>query len=102
MTRPLLMSGIYALLEGLHAETLDGLNEGFVRLLPQFEVGGDDLLDHVSNLRIRDGRSEQRSKLRPLVGTATKGDLIEFLAVLLDAENADVADVMVAAGIDAA
>ena len=37
-----------------------------------------------------------------LVGTAADRDLIELLAVLLDAENADVADMVMAAGIDAA
>jgi hypothetical protein len=31
-----------------------------------------------------------------------KQDLVEFLALLVDAENADVADMVVAAGIDAA
>ena len=37
-----------------------------------------------------------------LVARAAERDLVEFLALLLDAENADVADMVVAAGIDAA
>ena len=37
-----------------------------------------------------------------LVGAAADGDLVEFLAVLLDAQNADMADMVMAAGIDAA
>ena len=44
----------------------------------------------------------QGAELRLLVGAAADGDLVELLAVLLDAENADVADVMMAAGVDAA
>src|SRR6266849_4862715 len=102
MTRPFLMSGIDPLLEGLDAETFDGLHEGLVRPLPQFEVCGYDLLHHVGDLPVRDGRSEQHVKFRPFVGTAAKGDLVELLAVFLDAQNADMADVMVAAGVDAA
>src|SRR6266852_9465105 len=102
MTRPFLMSGIDPLLEGLDAETLDGFQKGLVRPLPKFEVCGYDLLHHVGDFPVRDGRSEQRAKLRPFVGTTPKGDLVELLAVFLDAQNADMADVMVAAGIDAA
>ena len=37
-----------------------------------------------------------------LVGAAAERDLVEFLAVLVDAENADMADMVMAAGIDAA
>ena len=42
------------------------------------------------------------SRARVLVGLAAERDLVDLFAVLLDPENADVADVMVAAGIDAA
>ena len=52
--------------------------------------------------RVRHGRTDQRAELRILVGAAAERDLIELLAVLLDAENADMADMMMAAGIDAA
>src|SRR6266849_10053306 len=102
MTRPFLMSGIDPLLEGLDAETLDGLHKALVRPLPQFKVCGYDLLHHIGDLPVRDGRPEQRAKFRPFVGTAAKGDLVELLAVFFDAQNADMADVMVAAGVDAA
>src|SRR6266481_3514038 len=102
MTRPFLMSGIDSLLEGLDAETLDGLYKGLGGRLPQFKVSGYDLLHHVGDLAVRDGRPEQRAKLRPFIGAAAKGDLVELLAVFLDAQNADMADMMVAAGIDAA
>ncbi len=37
-----------------------------------------------------------------LVRAAAEEDLVEFLALLVDAENADVADMVVAAGVDAA
>jgi len=50
--------------------------------------------------RERPGRSARH--LRVLVGAAADRDLVKFLAVLLDAENADVADMVVAARVDAA
>src|SRR5258708_4899446 len=102
MTRPFLMSGIDPLLEGLDAETFDGLHKALARPLPQFEVCGYDLLHHVGDFPVRDGRSQQRAKLGPFVGAAAEGDLVELLAVFLDPQNADMADVMVAAGVDAA
>ena len=37
-----------------------------------------------------------------LGGRAAEGDLIELLALLIEAENADMADVVMAAGVDAA
>src|SRR5690606_18079647 len=37
-----------------------------------------------------------------LVGAAADGELVEFLALLVEAEDADVADVVMAAGVDAA
>ena len=36
------------------------------------------------------------------VGAAAERDLVEFLALLVEAEDADVADMVVAAGVDAA
>src|SRR5262249_1346511 len=101
-TRPPLMSCMDALLERLDADALDGVDEDFARPLAQLDVSGDDVLDHVDDLAVGHRRADQGAQLRVLVGTAADRDLIVFLAVLLDAENADVADVMMAAGIDAA
>ncbi len=52
--------------------------------------------------RIGHRGADQGAELGLLVGAAADRDLVELLAVLLDAENADVADMMMAAGIDAA
>src|SRR6516165_5123787 len=83
MTRPALTSRIDALLEWIDADTRDGVDENLVRPLAQLEIGGGDVLG-------------------PLVGAAADRHLVVFLAVLLDAEDADMPDVMVTAGIDAA
>ena len=45
---------------------------------------------------------EDRADRGVLGGRAAERDLVEFLALLVDAEDADVADMVVAAGIDAA
>src|SRR5581483_12486516 len=100
--RPPSTSGIDALPERLDAEPLDGIDKQFVRPLPQFEISGGNVLDDVGNLPIGDRGTDQRAKRGILIGLAAERDLIELLAVLLDAENADMADVMMAAGIDAA
>src|SRR5579871_1452908 len=102
MMRPSLMSGIDTLLKGLDAEALDGFQEGLVRSLAQLEICRHDLLDDVRDLSVGDSRSEQGAKLRPLIGAPTKCDLVEFLAVLFHPQYADMADVMVPTGIDAA
>ena len=68
----------------------------------QFEIGRGDVLDDVGDLGIGHRGADQRAERGILVGLAAKRDLIKFLAVLLDAENADMADMVMAAGIDAA
>src|ERR1039458_8129393 len=101
MTRPRLTSGIDTLPEWLDAGAIDRLQEGFLRVLAQFEIGGDDVLDHVGDVGVAHRRADQRAERGGLVSPAADRDLIELFIVLLDAENADVADVMMAAGVDA-
>src|SRR5580704_7313339 len=102
MILPCLTSRIDTLPEWLDAEPLDGVDEQLVGPLAQLHVSRDHVLDDIGNLRIGHRRADQGAELGVLVGAAADGDLIELLAVLLDAENADMADVMMAAGIDAA
>ena len=78
------------------------MREGLLRTLAQFQIGGDDVLDHVGDFGVAHRRANQRAEPGFLVGAPTDSDLIKLLVVLLDAENADVADVMMAAGVDAA
>src|SRR6516165_1619356 len=85
MTRPALTSRIDALLEWIDADTRDGVDENLVRPLAQLEIGGGDVLDHVGDLAVRHRRTQDLAELGALV-----------------AEDADMPDVMVTAGIDAA
>src|SRR5262249_61129568 len=94
--------GIASLVERLDADPLDGADEQLVRTLAQLEIGGGDVLDHVGDLAVRHGGTENGAELGGFVGAAAERHLVIFLAVLLDAENADVTDGGVAPGIDAA
>src|SRR6202000_1757652 len=102
MIFPPLTSGINALPERFDAEPLHGVDEQFVGPSAQREIGFHDILDDICDFAVLHRRSDPGAELRLLVGAAADGDLVDFLAVLLDAENADMADVMMAAGIDAA
>src|SRR5258708_2354525 len=101
-TFPCLTSGIDPLPEGFDAKPLHGIDEKLVGPGAQREIGFDNILDHVGDFTVGHRGADQRSDLRLFVGTAADRDLIKLLAVLLDPENADMTDVMVAAGIDAA
>src|SRR5262249_22495476 len=100
--RPPLTSCIDALLERLDADPLDGREEYLVRPFAQFEIGCHYIFNHVRHLRVGHGRPDQRAERRVLVGAAADRHLEILLAILLDAEKADVADVMMTASIDAA
>src|SRR5207247_6060095 len=100
--RPALTSGIDPLLERINADALDGVDEQLARPRAQLEIGRGDVLDHIGDLAIGNGGTEDRAELGVLAGAAADRHLIILLAVLLDAENADVTDVMMAAGVDAA
>src|SRR5205085_5534472 len=99
---PCLTSGINALPEWFDAEPLDGIDEQFVRSRPQRQIGLDNVLDHVGDVGVSHRRPDQMAEFGVLVGAAADGDLVKFLAVLLDAEDTDVADMVMAAGVDAA
>src|SRR5258708_7859189 len=102
MIWPALTSRINPLLEGIDADAGDRVDEKLLRPVAQLEIGGGDILDHVGDLPVRHRRTQNLAELGVLVGAAADRHLVIFLAVLLDAENADVPDVMVTAGIDAA
>src|SRR6266702_403367 len=99
---PPLTSGIDALLERFDTEALHRVDEQLLRPLAQHQISFHDVLDDVGNLVELDAGADQIAKRGALIGTAADGDLVDLLAILPDAENADMADMMMAAGIDAA
>src|SRR6476620_4696394 len=82
---PPLTSGIDALLEGFDAETFHGVHEQLVGPLAQREIGFHDVLDDVGDLVELDARPDQVPERCVLIGAAADGDLVDLLAVLLDA-----------------
>src|SRR6185312_16237526 len=85
---PPLTSGIDALLEGFDAEALHGVDEQLLRPLAQRQIGFHDVLDDVGDLVKLDAGADQIAECGTLVGAPADGDLVDLLAVLLDAENA--------------
>src|SRR6266567_5419753 len=101
IARSLMSDGINALLERLDAQSADGIDEALV-LVPPLDVDVDQARHDVGHLLRRERRSDDLAQrgLFPLV--AADGDLVPLLAVLIHAEHADVADVVMPAGIHAA
>ena len=66
------------------------------------EIDGDDALDGLRNTFRRAGPAPAVRRARKIAGVAANGDLVGFGALLLQAENADGADMVMAAGVDAA
>src|SRR5262245_55590281 len=95
------MSGIELLLEGLEADAAIGIEERFA-VLAEVQVGVDDRLDGADDLLGAESGADDVADRGVLVGAAAEGDLVELLAVLIDAQDADMAHMMMTAGIDAA
>ena len=66
-----------------------------------FQIDVDDLRDHLGALRRRQTTADDLADRGRCPG-CRRADLVPLLAVLVDAEDADVADVVVAAGVHAA
>ena len=78
------------------------LGEGFLLVARAIQIGGDHVLDRLGDVGLGHRRADHGADGGVLVVAAADGDLVELLAVLLDAQNADMADMVVAAGVDAA
>src|SRR3954469_6144159 len=100
---------IDAFLEGLEADAMHHVDEALGFAVAAFEVAGDELLDHFGDVgaceRGPDDPAQRRARrdfARPgLSLVAADLDLVPLLAVLVDAEDADVADVVMPAGVHA-
>ena len=97
---------VRGLLERIDADPLQRVDEALGAVATLREIGVDQRLDHVGHLVVAKRRAEDApGHGRAVAGGAVRaaeGDLVPLLAVLVDAEHADVAAVMVAARVDAA
>src|SRR5260221_2128678 len=106
MRRSLISVAIYGFLEGFYPEAVHHVHEGLGVAVAAREVTLDQLFDRVRDLGTREGRADDLAEGSAPAGpdlalVAADLDLVPLLAVLVDAEDADVADVVVAAGVHA-
>src|SRR5687768_898706 len=99
--RPLIRVAIDVFLEGLDADATHYVDEALGVAVAALEVALDEALDHVGHVRPREGRAEDFTQGCGRLAAADL-HLVPLLAVLIHAEDADVADVMVAARVHAA
>src|SRR5262245_19818974 len=106
--RSLISVAIDSRFEGFDAKTVDDVDEAFGVAVAFAQIEADQLLDHVGDLGARERRAEHLADrgagtvAMRVALVAADFDLVPLLAVLIDAEDADVADVVVAAGVHAA
>ena len=82
------------------AEAGQRLDKQFALVGAQVAIGIHDAFQRARNIIGFQARPGNRADRGLLIGTAAKGDLIEFLTFLIDAQNADMADMMVATSVD--
>src|SRR6185436_15654771 len=99
--RPLISLAIDLLLEGLDSDALHDIDEAFHLAVAAREVALDQAFDHVRDFGARERRAEHLAEGGGGLISADL-DLVPLFAVLIDAEDADVADVVMAAGVHAA
>src|SRR5579863_439617 len=95
------MYRIGALPERLESDTAQRVDETLT-LVAHSAIGLDNPFDGARHLVPRQRRTYHLAECREAVGRAAKGELIPLLTALLDAEDPDVADMMVAAAVHAA
>src|SRR3954454_11033934 len=96
-----LRSGIEGLLERLRSKPAIGVEKGFA-VLAQAEISFDYGVDGLRHLMAGKARPQNGADRGALARRAAERDLVELLAFLIEAEDPDMADMMMAAGIDAA
>src|SRR5579862_6946704 len=106
MNCPPLISGMEVLpvcdvLEGDDADAAIGVQEALARFA-QVEISADYALDRVHDLVAAEGGAEDLADARILRARAAELELVELHALLVDALDADMSGMMMAAGVDAA
>src|SRR6185437_8063974 len=82
------------------ADAAIGLGK-MLAVLTQLQIDIDQLVDRGGNVVAFHGRTDDRADRGFPAGIAAERDLIDLLAVLIDPEDADMAEMVMAAGVDA-
>src|SRR3977135_3327127 len=98
MRRSLISVAIYGFLERFDANAVHHVDEALGVAVAAREVALDQLFDHIGDLGAPERRTDPLAEGSPAAGpdfplVAADLDLVPLLAALVDAENADVADV---------
>src|SRR6185503_20602797 len=94
-------SAIEGLLEGRRTDPAPGGDE-ILAVMAVRKIGGDDGVDGVRHGFRPEAGADDGADRGVVLGAAAERDLIELGAFLVDAENTDIAGMVVPAGIDAA
>src|SRR5262249_36989454 len=92
-------ASIERLLERRGTDTAVGVDKTFAGIEPKAEIGIDDLLDGIGDLFRGEAAADDLADRGVLVGRAAERHLVELGALLLHAQYADMADMVVAAGV---
>src|SRR5262245_31673717 len=95
-----LVTFIKALGQGRETDSPVGIEETLTLVAP-LQIGVDHAFDGTDHPVAREGGADDLAQARILGAAAAEGDLVELLAFLVDAEDADMADMVVTASIDA-
>src|SRR5690349_2414653 len=101
VNRSPLRSGIEGLLERLRSKPAIGVEEGLA-VMAQADISLDDGVDRIGHFVTGKTRPENGADRGALARGAAERDLVELLALLIESQDSDVADMMMAAGVDAA
>src|SRR5512146_2132975 len=93
-------SAIEGLLEGRRPDPAPGGEEVFA-IVAVGKIGRDDGVDRVRHGLGPEARPDDGADRRVVLRTAAERNLVELGTFLIDAENADIAGMVMAAGVDA-
>src|SRR5687768_12892586 len=92
---------IYTSLERRHADAAESIEKALF-LVTLGDIDADDALDRIDDFVESDGGADHFAERRVgAAGRAAERDLVPLLAALIDAEDADVPDRVVAAAVHA-
>src|SRR5687768_7037389 len=99
--RPLMSVAIDAFLERFDADAMHDVHEALGVAVAVLDIGLNEFLYYIGHVRARERRADNLPQCRGRLVTPDL-HLVPLFAVLIDTEDADVADVVLPAGVHAA
>src|SRR5258706_9959001 len=95
-------NAIHMILERFYAHPPHDIDKPFFLAVAKGQIRTNQFLDNIGNLSLRYRRPQHLAQCRVIALRATDGNLIELRALLIDSQNADMPDMVMAASIHAA